>query len=135
MTGIRFIVGLLVIASWLAAQGGTTGTVHLYAITEIGTPIGRARVRIDGNGIARTIDVQGPTSIELPIGVYSLACTHDTLTAQFKIVRVEGIHPIDVIFGLPLANPGQAAGEGDFSPFEVTGTIQPALPKGFGRVK
>lgn len=122
-------------ASSLHAQEASTGTVRLYALTEIGTPIDRVNVRIEGVGQVRTIEVRGPTTVDLPYGVYTFACLHKTLATQFKVVRVEKRTPIDVIFGLPVANPGQVTGEGDFSPFEVSGRITPAPKALFGRVK
>ena len=125
----------LVLMLGASAQENSRGMIRIYALTESGTPIDSARVRIDGIDTERTVDVKGPTSIALPYGVYTLACIHKTLATQFKVVRVESPGPIDVVFGLPLANPGQITGEGDFTPFEISGTVAPAPAGSFGRVK
>ena len=125
----------LVVAGIAGAQENAAGTIRVYAVTEVGTPVASARVRIEGGGTTRTVDLNGPTPITLPFGVYTLACIHRTLATQFKVVRVERPGPIDVVFGLPLANPGQVHGEGNFTPFEIVGRATPAPGRLFGRVK
>lgn len=130
------VILLLSFLARLSGQDAESGTVRFFVVSEIGQRVTQATVRIEGSELRRTVDVRQGTAVELPFGVYTLACSHGRgLASGFKVVRVEKPYPIDVVFGLPLENPGQTFGEGDFSPFEISGQVTPE-PKGvFGRVK
>lgn len=130
-----WIVPLLSLGLGMAGGQELTGMVRIYVVSEIGNPVERATVRIVGSQYAKTVDWSGPATVELPYGVYTFTCVHRTLATSFKVVRVERPPVVDVICGLPLANPGQVAGDGEFSPFEISGRIAPPPESLFGRVK
>jgi hypothetical protein len=122
----------------LSAQDATTARVRVYVLTEIGTPLYPATVRIDGyppgSGPTRTIELKGPGSVDLPLGVYVFLCSHRTFASVFRVVRVESTAPLDVVMGLPLNNPPPPA-DGFFAPFEVHGRVVPPPEKSLGHVK
>jgi hypothetical protein len=110
----------------LRGQEIDTGVVRFFVVSETGKPIDKATIQIQGIDLSRTVEVRHETAVRLPRGVYNIACTNVRgFAPSFKVVRVGGPHPVDVIFGLPLESPGETSGEGDFSPFEISGEINP----------